>query len=49
MPSVHRAVVFEAAYVATFKDKSLREDFAAERDRTMAVIVDVPVSTIESD
>ena len=49
MPSAHRAIVFEAAYVATFKDKSLREDFAAERDRTMAVIVDVPVSTIESD
>ncbi len=34
----HMAVVLDAAYQATFTDKSMRREFAAERDRLLALM-----------
>jgi len=47
--SIHRAVIFEAAFIATFKDKSLRAEFEMERDRAMQLLGDSPLTVRETD
>lgn len=46
--TAHLAVIFEAAYMASFVDKSLRREFAAERDRHLALMTTQPLSADEA-
>lgn len=43
----HLAVHFDAAYQASFSDKSLRREFAAERDRLIALMATSSVMSID--
>jgi len=47
--AVHEAVVFDAAYLLSFKDKSLRQEFAMERERILMAILDEPLSYKQVD
>lgn len=43
----HPAVIYEAAYQASFVDKSMRREFAAERDRLIAITSTPPPLSID--
>lgn len=40
LEALSEAVVFDAAYLLTFKDRSTREEFLAERERMLAAYID---------
>ena len=45
----HPVVVYEAAYQASFVDKSMRREFADERDRILAIVIEpAPMSIDEA-
>ena len=41
------AVMFDAAYQASFTDKSMRREFAAERDRLLALMATSSAMSID--
>jgi len=43
----HMAVMFDAAYQASFTDKSMRREFAAERDRLLALMATSSAMSID--
>tara|TARA_R110002020_G_scaffold452_5_gene2287 strand:- start:4587 stop:5315 length:729 start_codon:yes stop_codon:yes gene_type:complete len=47
--ATHEAVIFDAAYLLSFKDKSLRQEFAMERERILMAILDEPLSYQQVD
>jgi len=43
----HQIVLYEAAYQASFVDKSMRREFATERDRLLALVATPPTISVD--